>query len=106
MDGDVGTNENNDEQANGHEVPSELSAEFDAAFAELAAARIAYEDDPRDPDRIARLGAARDRLEAARTAIDAVRAEMGEVSSENPERPFSKVDGEGMGLWQSIQHQA
>lgn len=87
-------------------IPTELSEEFDAAFAELSAARIAYEDDPRDPDNVARLGAARDRLEAARKAIDAARVELGERPQSNPDRPFSKVDGgDGLGLWASIQHE-
>ena len=46
-----------------------LTREFDAAFRALAAARIAYEDQPRDPAAIAALGAARIRLDEARAAM-------------------------------------
>jgi hypothetical protein len=54
-----------------------LTGEFDAAFRTLAAARIAYEDQPRDPDTIAALGAARIRLDEARSAMRAERERLG-----------------------------
>lgn len=53
-----------------------LTAEFDAAFGQLSAARLAYEDAPRDPALIAALGAARIRLDDARAAIDHERRKM------------------------------
>lgn len=56
---------------------SELKQDFDAAFDRLAAARIAYEDQPRDPDRIAALGAARVQLDRARAAMDDERQRLG-----------------------------
>lgn len=54
-----------------------LTDDFDSAFRELAAARIAYEDEPRDPQRIAALSAARTRLEAARREMHDERTRLG-----------------------------
>ena len=84
---------------------SRFSEEFEAAFSELSAARIAWEDDPRDAALIARLGAARIRLEEARTAMKDV---LGTIHYEDPNvhRPFAKIEGEPMKLWQTIQDQS
>jgi len=54
-----------------------LTQEFEAAFGDLAAARIAYEDQPRNPERIAALGAARVRLDEARAAMEDERRRLG-----------------------------
>ena len=56
---------------------SELTLEFDTAFRKLAAARGAYEDQPRDPERIAALGAARVLLDEARTTMHDERRRLG-----------------------------
>ncbi len=56
---------------------SELTLEFDHAFRNLAAARAAYEDQPRDPERIAALGAARVLLDEARTTMEDERRRLG-----------------------------
>lgn len=55
---------------------AELSAEFNVALGHLSAARMAYEDAPRDPALIQALGAARIRLDDARSAIDVERRKM------------------------------
>lgn len=54
-----------------------LSLEFDVALRELASARAAYEDEPRDPQRIAALGAARTLLDEARSAMADERRRLG-----------------------------
>lgn len=54
----------------------ELKRDFDVAFDRLAVARLAYEDQPRDPDRIAALGAARAHLDQSRAAMDDERQRM------------------------------
>lgn len=55
----------------------ELTQEFDAAFRDLASARAAYEDEPRSPQLIAALGAARIQLDDARSAMDDERRKLG-----------------------------
>ncbi len=54
-----------------------LSQEFDVALRDLSSARAAYEDEPRDPQRIAALGAARTLLDEARSAMDVERRRLG-----------------------------
>lgn len=54
-----------------------LTEEFDAAFRNLAAARLAYEDQPREPGLIDALGAARTRLDHARSAVAEERVRLG-----------------------------
>lgn len=54
-----------------------LTNEFDAAFSDLAAARLAYEDQPRDPEMIDALGAARTHLDEARSAMHDERLRLG-----------------------------
>jgi hypothetical protein len=54
-----------------------LTQEFDAALRKLASARAAYEDEPRDPQRISALGAARTLLDEARSAMDGERRRLG-----------------------------
>lgn len=54
-----------------------LSQEFDTALRDLSSARAAYEDEPRNPERIAALGAARKRLDDARSTMDEERRRLG-----------------------------
>jgi hypothetical protein len=54
-----------------------LSQEFDAALRDLSLARAAYEDEPRHPEQIAVLGAARKRLDDARSAMGEERQRLG-----------------------------
>ena len=54
-----------------------LDAAFDAAFDHLSACRIAYEDDPRDPERFRRLADARAALEDARVRMNGERERLG-----------------------------
>lgn len=56
---------------------AEVQQEFDAALRSLSQARAAYEDEPRSPDRVAALGAARVRLDEARAAMDDERRRLG-----------------------------
>ncbi|MEE9415541.1 MAG: hypothetical protein V3V01_09670, partial [Acidimicrobiales bacterium] len=63
--------------SDGSRPPLELDRAFDQAFTYLAECRIAYEDNPRDPQRIELLGAARASLEDARTAMNDERVRLG-----------------------------
>ena len=81
---------------------TQLTDEFDAAFRDLSAARVAYEDQPRDPDVVAALGTARIRLDEARAAM---RAERERLGLEEPWRvePAKVAGVDAPPLW-SIDH--
>lgn len=78
-----------------------LDQAFDSAFAELSECRAAYEDDPRNPERIAALGEARIRLEDARKAMRAERTRLGLELRVTPEVDdmLSRFDAEGIPRW-------
>jgi hypothetical protein len=83
---------------------AELSLDeiFEEALKELTAARVAYEDDPRDPGRVARLGAARIELEAARKAMREERRRLGLERDPKIDARVDKADAEARGLWQGM----
>lgn len=56
---------------------ADVMQEFDAALRSLSQARIADEDEPRHPDRVTALGAARVRLDEPRAAMDDERSRLG-----------------------------
>ena len=78
-----------------------LDAAFDEAFEDLSRCRIEYEDDPRDPERIERLGAARIRLEEARAAMRAERQRLGLELRVTPEVDdlLARFDGDATPRW-------
>lgn len=75
---------------------------FDDAFAHLSECRVAYEEDPRDPKRIAALGAARVALDEARVHMRAERRRLGLEPREVKLPPMPKVDSDGLDDWQGI----
>lgn len=82
----------------------QLDQAFDEAFEELSDCRVAYEENPRDPERIAALGEARAKLEDARKAMRAERTRLGLEYRVTPEVDdmLARFDGEGMHRWQGI----
>ena len=86
-----------------------LDEQFDEAFGHLSECRVAYEDDPRDPELFTRLAAARIALEDARKEMEDERTRLG---LEPPKwairnKPQANVDGlQIRGLWSSIQGSA
>lgn len=79
-----------------------LDEVFEEALKELTAARVAYEDDPRDPERIARLGAARIKLEAARIAMREERRRLGLEPDPIIDQRVDKADADARPLWQGL----
>jgi hypothetical protein len=77
--------------------------EFDRAFEHLADCRIAYEDDPRDPELFARLGRARAALEDARVRMRAERERLGLPHRNVQLPPAPHFDAERRAEWQTIQ---
>lgn len=69
-----------------------VDAAFDAAFDHLAATRIAYEDDPRDPDRFRQLADARAALEDARVRMNGERRRLGLEPRQVTLPPMPHVD--------------
>jgi len=80
---------------------SALDREFDVAFTHLSECRIAYEDDPRNPENIAALGAARIHLEDARKAMNAERVRLGLQPRRVPTPRAARIEGEPLRTWQS-----
>jgi len=76
---------------------------FDAAFAHLAQCRLAYEKNPRDPSRLAALGAARAALEDARVDMNIERERLGLAPRQVKLPPMPHVDSVGREAWQTIQ---
>lgn len=83
---------------------AELSIDdvFEEALKELTAARVAYEDDPRDPDLVARLGAARIKLEEARRAMREERRRLGLERDPKIDKRVDKADADARSLWQGL----
>jgi hypothetical protein len=81
---------------------AKLDEIFNAALEELSAARVAYEDDPRNPDHIARLGRARVVLEAARADMRAERIRLGLEPDPELDKLIAKADAEPRPLWQGL----
>lgn len=81
-------------------LPFDLA--FDEAFEQLSQCRVAYEEDPRDPARIAALGAARAQLEEARVQMRAERRRLGLEPREVKLPPMPRVDSDGFEDWQGI----
>lgn len=90
-----------DDPGSSHDLP--LDRAFDEALEHLSACRVAWEEDPRDPDRIARLGAARAALEDARVAMNEERVRLGLEPRvvRVPDFPL-RVDSDGSEGWQGI----
>ena len=76
---------------------------FDEAFAHLMKCRQAYEDNPRDPQAFANLGAARATLEDARTKMADERRRLGLKEREVHVPPPLLTDSEPFENWQGIQ---
>ncbi|MCP3933993.1 MAG: hypothetical protein GY708_01325 [Actinomycetia bacterium] len=91
------------EESTEDRTPFDLA--FDDALTHLAGCRMAYDDDPRDPERVTALAAARDRLEEARKAMNAERDRLGLSPRKLPESAVRKIEGEPMHLWQAIQQE-
>lgn len=76
--------------------PSALDAAFDKAFDHLSECRQKFEDDPRNPDVLSALGAARAALEDARNEMREERKRLGYEGSklrhEPPHRPGVDAD--------------
>ncbi len=86
-----------------------LDGAFDAAFEHLSACRIAYEDDPRDPDRFRQLADARAALEDARVRMNGERERLGleprkvalppmphvDLGEDGPRHEWQTIQGEG-----------
>ena len=79
-----------------------LDTAFNQAFEHLSSCRVAYEDDPRDPERFARLGAARIALDDARKEMNEERRRLGLTPRETHIVEGSRTDGESRGDWQGI----
>ncbi len=75
---------------------------FDLAFGHLATCRMAYEDDPRNPDNIAALGAARISLEEARITMNAERIRLGLQPRRLRKVQPTKIEGQPFEYWQTI----
>lgn len=84
-----------------------LDDEFDAAFDHLSACRIAYDDDPRDPERFRRLADARAALDDARVRMNAERERLGLAPRQVnlPPAPHVDIDADRgpRHEWQTIQ---
>lgn len=80
-----------------------FDAAFDAAFADLARCRAAYEDDPRDPGAYRRLADARAALDDARRRMNAERERLGLRPRRIAGRSRSGVDEPVRHEWQTIQ---
>jgi len=83
---------------------AELSLDevFEEALKDLTSARVAYEDDPRDPNLIARLGAARVKLEKARRAMREERRRLGLERDPIIDQRVDKADADARSLWQGL----
>ncbi|NNC78682.1 MAG: hypothetical protein HKN94_00900 [Acidimicrobiales bacterium] len=81
---------------------SSLDVAFDDALKELASSRIAYEEDPRDPQRIERLGRARVKLDESRRAMRTERERLGLEGDVVVDRLIERADLEPMPQWQGL----
>lgn len=93
------------EPAEQHLVVVALDTAFNQAFAHLSSCRTAYEDNPRDPDRFAALGAARAALEDARKEMNDERIRLGLEPRQLHIVDGPKADGEPRGEWQGVYQQ-
>jgi len=82
--------------------PSPLDVAFDDALKELASSRIAYEEDPRDPQRIERLGRARVKLDDSRRDMRIERERLGLEGGVAVDRRIERADLEPMPQWQGL----
>lgn len=83
---------------------STLDDTFEEALSHLARCRMAYEDDPRDPNRVDALGAARIRLDDARAAMSVERERLLRTPVPQPPRSPRRTDSEPLKLWQGVYH--